>query len=381
MSYTLTGRIQSRLAATLPPLLVALGIHRWWAIELVGLMLIFGLALDVCVYDRVLDYQPGWLAAPLGLFELGLIVLAMRMPVTWPALGLFALGWSTAQVCGHALFPRLRLEYAQAGGELGRAGATLAAAVGAAALAGVAGAVAVIPPAVHLHGVVQGPLVIRHAQTLVGGTVRGGILIRASHVTLKDVTIIGGENGIDVLGAEHVMLKNVHVLRPTLDGIHIRRSSVMIDGCSISDPGGPWVQGIDISFALDKEMSMVSGCTIVGGREGIVTHMSMVDIRDNRVGATSLRAITMGEMSMGSIDRNDVVGAHGVGILCVDHSQCEIEHNTVADTRRDGDGDGDMSRAGVGIEAHFYAEAVVKHNTVVASPGGIQAFTHATIER
>jgi Right handed beta helix region len=379
MSYTLKGRIQSRLVAMLPPLLVALGIHRWWAIDLVALMLVFGIALDVCVYDRVLDYQSGWLALPLGLVELGLIVLAMRMPVTWPAVGLFALGWATAQVCGHALFPRLHLEYAQAGGELGRVGAVLAATVAAVVLAGVAGAVAVIPPTVHLHGVVRGPLVIRHAQTLVGGTVRGGILVRASHVVLKDVTVVGGENGIDVLGAEHVVLEDVRVLRPALDGIHIRRSSVMIDGCSISNPGSPWVQGIDISFALDKNMSMVSDCTIVGGREGIVTHMSMVDIRDNHVGATTLRAITMGEMSMGSIDRNEVVGARGVGILCVDHSQCDVAHNTVTDTRRDGDGD--ISRAGVGIEAHFYAEAVVKHNTVVASPGGIRAFTHATIER
>ena len=64
MSYTLTGRIQSRLVATLPPLLVALGIHRWWAIELVALLLVFGVALDLCIYDRVLDYQPGWLALP-----------------------------------------------------------------------------------------------------------------------------------------------------------------------------------------------------------------------------------------------------------------------------------------------------------------------------
>jgi hypothetical protein len=379
MSYTLTGRIQSRLVAMLPPLLVALAVHRWWAVELVSLMLIFGLALDVCIYDRVFDYQPGWLALPLGLSELGLIVLAIRMPVTWAALGLFALGWLTAQLCGHAIFPRLLLEYAEGGGELGRAGAAVAATVAAVVFAGVAGAVAVIPPTVHLHGVVQGPLVIRHAQTLVGGTVRGGILIRAGHVVLKDVTVIGGENGIDVLGADHVMLEDVRVLRPALDGIHIRRSSVMIDGCAISDPGSPWVQGIDISFALDKEMSMVSGCTIVGGREGIVTHMSMVDIRDNHVGATSLRAITMGEMSMGSIDRNEVDGALGVGILCVDHSQCDVANNTVTGTRSDGDGD--LSRAGVGIEAHFYAEAVVRHNTVVASPGGIRAFTHATIQR
>ena len=150
MSYTLTGRIQSRLVATLPPLLVALGIHRWWAVELVVLMLLFGVALDLCIYDRLFEYQPGWLALPLGLVELSLIVLSMRMPVTWPALGLFALGWATAQLCGHALFPRFRLEYAQGGGELGRVGAVAAAAVAAVTFAGLAGAVAVIPPTVHL---------------------------------------------------------------------------------------------------------------------------------------------------------------------------------------------------------------------------------------
>ncbi|HWJ32159.1 MAG TPA: right-handed parallel beta-helix repeat-containing protein [Gaiellaceae bacterium] len=351
MSYTLTGRIQSRLVATLPPLAVALAIHRWWAIVLVGLMLIFGVALDVCVYDRVLEYQPGWLALPLGALELGLIVLAMRMPVTWPALGLFALGWGTAQLCGHALFPRFQLEYAQGGGELGRLGAVLAASVAAVVLAGVAGAVAVIPPTVHLHGVVQGPLVIRHAQTLVGGTVRGGILIRADHVTLKDVTVVGGENGIDIDGADHVMLDGVHVLGVTLDGIHVRRAAVMIEDCHVSAPGGPWVQGIDISFAMDKSMSMVEGCTISGVREGIVTHWTMADLKHNHVSNTTLRGIDMGEMSMGTIAHNTVVDSKGVGILCLDHSECTIERNTI-------------SGAAQPIQEQFFAHAELHKNTI-----------------
>jgi parallel beta-helix repeat protein len=351
MSYTLTGRIQSRLVATLPPLLLALGIHRWWAIELVALMLIFGVALDLCVYDRVFDYQPGWLALPLGLVELGLIALAMRMPVTWPALGLFALGWVTAQLCGHALFPRFQLEYAQDGGELGRVGAVLAATVAAVVLAGVAGAVAVIPPTVHLHGVVDGPLVIDHAQTLVGGTIRGGVLIRASHVTLKDVTVIGGENGIDVEDASHVMLDGVRVLGVTLDGIHVRRGSVMVEDCHVSSPRGPWVQGIDISFAMDKEMSMVEGCHITGVREGIVTHWVMADIKHNHVSNTTLRGIDMGEMSMGSIEHNTVVDSKGVGILCLDHSECTIARNTI-------------SGAALPIQEQYFAHAKLHKNTI-----------------
>src|SRR3954447_21459181 len=120
MSYTLIGRIQSRVVATLPALLVALALQRWWAIELVALMLGIGLLLDALVYDRILDYQPAWLAVPLGVLELGLVYGGMRWvdlmaPLRW-ALALYAIGWLGAQLFGHALFPRLRLEDAEAGG-------------------------------------------------------------------------------------------------------------------------------------------------------------------------------------------------------------------------------------------------------------------------
>jgi hypothetical protein len=383
MSYTLTGRIQTRVVSLLPALLAALALQRWWAIELTALMLGIGLVLDVTVYHRVLAYQPAWLAVPLGALELALVYAAMRWldlmaPLRW-ALGLYAIGWVAAQLFGHALFPRLRLEYAEDGGELGRRGALTAVAVAAIVLTGLGAAYAVKPPTIHLHGTVQGPLVIRHAQTLVGGTVKGGILIRANNVTLRNVTVLGGENGIDVLDSHHVMLDNVRVVGVSLDGIHVRRSSVMIENCKITAPSGPWVQGIDISFSMDKEMSMVEGCTIVGVREGIVTHMTMVDVTHNHIGATSLRGITMGEMSMGAISHNDVLGAHGVGIICLDHSECEIEHNTIVGTRTDANGD--SSRAGVAIEAHFFAKAKLGHNTVIASPGGIQAFDGSTLTR
>jgi hypothetical protein len=383
MSYTLTGRIQTRVVSLIPALLVALALQRWWAIELTALMLGIGVVLDLGVYHRALAYQPAWLALPLGGLELGLVYGAMRWldvmaPLRW-ALGLYAIGWAAAQLFGQAIFPRLRLEYAEEGGELGRRGALTAVAVAAIVVSGLGAAYAVKPPTIHLHGTVQGPLVIKHAQTLVGGTVKGGILIRANNVTLRNVTVIGGENGIDVLDSHHVMLDNVRVVGVSLDGIHVRRSSVMIENCKITSPSGPWVQGIDISFSMDKEMSMVEGCTIVGVREGIVTHMTMVDVTHNHIGATSLRGITMGEMSMGAINHNDVLGAHGVGIICLDHSECSIEHNTIVGTRTDPTGD--ESRAGVAIEAHFFADAKVKHNTVIASPGGVQAFDGSTVTR
>ena len=82
MSYTLRGRIETRLAGALPTVLLAAVLspilHKWWPLELVGLMLLIGLVLDVAVYHPLLPYQPGWAAVPLGLLELGLTVAAAR---------------------------------------------------------------------------------------------------------------------------------------------------------------------------------------------------------------------------------------------------------------------------------------------------------------
>jgi hypothetical protein len=381
MSYTLRGRIESRLAATAPALLLALGLHRWWAIELVALMLAIGATLDLGVYHRALPYQPAWLAVPLGAVELTLVYAAMRaLAIPAPlgsALLLYGVGWLSAQVLGRGVFPRLRLEYGESGGELGRAGIVTSAAIAATLVGGLGAAYAVRPPTVHLHGVVQGPLVIRHAETLVGGVVRGGILIRADHVTLRHVTVVGGENGIDVEHADHVMLDHVRVLRSTLNGIRALDSGVMIDNCSVSSPAGPLVGGILISYSMGRSMSMVSHCTISGTREGISTHSSMVDVMHNRVIGTTERGILLGEMSMDMASHNEVESAKGIGIICMDHSMCEITHNTV--TGATVDGNQNPTRGGVAIEAFFYAEAKVHHNTVIASPGGVQAFDNSTI--
>jgi hypothetical protein len=383
MSYTLRGRIESRLASALPALAVALALHAWWAIEIVALMLAIGLALDVGVYNRAFAYQPGWVAVPLGALELALIYGAMRdleimAPLRW-ALALYAIAWLTAQLFGQALFPRLRLEYGEGGGELGRGGALTAVAVAAIVLGGLGADYATRPPTITLHGVVRGPLVIRHPETLTGGTVVGGIVVRSNRVTIRHVTVVGGENGIDVEHASHVMLDHVRVLHVTIDAIHVRDSGIMIDNCSIADPSGPWVQGVDISYSMGRSMSMVTNCTIAGVREGIVTHSSAVDVMNNRILDTTLRGISLGEMSMDMASGNEVSAALGVGILCEDHSTCQIEHNVIAGTRVDGNQD--LARQGIAIEAHYFAQAKLAHNTIVASPGGVQAFDHSTIAR
>jgi len=391
VSYTLRGRLETRLAAALAPFLVAAALspilHVWWPLELVGVMLAIGLALDVALYHRLLPYQPGWAALPLGLLELGLTMAAARAlelnAPLWPAVALFAGSWLVLQVLAHAGLPLLRLTWPEDGGELGRTGRVISATAPAALLVIVGTAWAVEPPTVRLAaGVHQGPLVLDHAQTVIGrpGTViRGGILITADDVTVRDLTVRGGEYGIEVDGAESVELEDVVVEGAELDGINVRRGQVEIRDCMIRSLPAAFTQGIDISFGFDLKPSLVERCTVVGGLEGIVTHFAKVMIRDNHVSNTELRAITMTEMSMGSIEDNEVDGALGVGIFCGDFSHCEIEDNAVSDVEPDHES-GDRTRLGVAIQAHYGAEAELQGNEILRSPGGVAAYVDATID-
>jgi len=392
VSYTLRGRIETRLAAVLVTLAGATalaGVERaWWPLELAALMAAVGLAADVLAYDRLLEYQPGWLALPLGAAELALVMVCVRalgVPAPLPlALALFGGGWLVAQVLGHAVLPLVQLTYGQDGGELGRAGPAVGAAV-LVVLAGAAGAAyASRPPTVHLaSGVHAGPLVIDRRETLVGAAgavVRGGIVVRADGVTIRGVSVVGGENGIDVENARNVVLDRVSVSGATLDGIHVRRSSVSIRNCTIDSGRIPYAQGIDISFSYDLPMSEVRGCTVVGGSEGIVTHSVHVMLVDNRVRQTSLRGISVAEMSMGMVERNDVHGALGIGIYCGDRSMCTISRNVVSDTRPDRSSD-DLSRHGYAVVSWFGADAELDANTFVDNPHGAGAFAAARIRR
>jgi Right handed beta helix region len=378
------------VAAALAPLLaacvVALVLKAWWPVELAALMLAVGLALDAAVYHRLLPYQPGWAALPLGLLELGAVMgLALLLDVAAPlaaALSFYAGAWLLAQVLAHAVLPLARLSYGDDGGELGRAGpgAAALALVVLGAAAGVAWATQ--PPLVRLEvGVHQGPLVLDHSQRLVGepgAVVRGGIVVTASDVTVRDVTVVGGEIGIEVDGAERVLLEDVDVLWPELDGINVRRSSVTVRDCEIREPIGSHTQGIDISFSFDLAPSVVERCTVTGGMEGIVTHFARALVRDNVVSETTLRGITLTEMSMAEVEGNEVEDALGVGIFCGDYSVCRIEKNSVSGTVADVES-GDRTRMGYGILSHYGAEATLEDNRLHGNARPIGSFLRASI--
>jgi len=390
VSYTLRGRIESRLAALLPVVAVACVLmavmHRWWPVQAAGLMLAAGLALDVLVYDRVLRYQPAWASLPLGALELGILLGLMRvlgaMAPLWAALGLFAGGWLLAQLLGQAGFPLLRLGYAEEGGELGRVGLVAALAVAVALTGAGATAYAGRAPVVYLAaGVHQGPLVITRQEILVGdpgAIVRGGIVVRANDVTIRGVTVVGGDNGITVEGVRGTVLDGVSVSGAKLDGIEVQGAGIMIKDCTVDMHGNSLGKGIEISYNMGMGMSMVEGCTVVGGMEGITTHSSMTDIVHDRVSGTEMRGISVTEMSMGTVMDSEVSNALGIGIYCNDRSMCMIEHNTVVGTRPDV-ASGNPTRRGFAVLASFQSEADLRDNQLDSNPVPMGAVINSRI--
>ncbi|HKN64079.1 MAG TPA: right-handed parallel beta-helix repeat-containing protein [Gaiellaceae bacterium] len=392
MSYTLRGRLETRLAALVPVLLaacvLAATLRHWWPVELVGLMAAVGLFLDLEVWHRLLPYQPAWAVIPLGAVELGVLMavvygFGLHAPLL-PALALFGAGWLTAVVLSQAGFPLLRLGYAEDGGELGRVGALAAVALVLAFAGSAATYVVRLPPVVHLGvGVHQGPLVIDRREVLEGepgAVVRGGIVVAHDDVQIRNVTVVGGENGITVDGVHNTVIDGVTVQDAKLDGIHVRLAGVVIRNCTVDMLGNNHGQGIDISFNMDLGMSMVEGCTVVGGQQGITVHSSSTDIMGNRVSRTTGQAIAVDEMSMGMASHNAIRGALGVGLYCGDRSMCMFDHNSVIGTRAD-TASGLRNRRGLAVLADFQSEADLWRNRLVGNPVAMATTTNAILRK
>jgi hypothetical protein len=193
-----------------------------------------------------------------------------------------------------------------------------------------AGAVLHLRPGLYL-----GPVVVRRPVTLIGpATIAGGsdrpaITIAASNVNLAEISVMGGETGIFVTRASSVRLENVRVAGALRRGIDISQASVQLHRCQVSELISPFAWGIGIVNSMGRAPTTIEGCAVSGGQEGIVSHASTVFIRDNEVRSTTLRAISVTEMSQGDVDQNRIEQVVGTGLYCGDHSVCNLRGNRV----------------------------------------------------
>ncbi|MDX1621430.1 MAG: right-handed parallel beta-helix repeat-containing protein [Nitriliruptorales bacterium] len=192
------------------------------------------------------------------------------------------------------------------------------------------GATLQLEPGVHRGGSIETPV------RILGGadvTVLGPLEIRADGVEVHDLHVAGGDNGILVRDVDGVLLKGIRSTGAELHGIEVVDSTVRIEGCEISGLEAERAQGIEIRNAAGRGRSLITGCTVSGGQEGIVTHVSRAELHDNVVTGTTLRAISILEMSEVLATGNHVEGVTGSAIFCGDMSTCDVQRNRVRDVR------------------------------------------------
>ncbi|MFP5299467.1 MAG: nitrous oxide reductase family maturation protein NosD, partial [Actinomycetota bacterium] len=188
---------------------------------------------------------------------------------------------------------------------------------------------------------------------------------------VSGLRVTGGESGIVVRETNGVVLEDVTVTGAELHGIEIVDASALVSRAVVDRLVSPYAQGIEIRNADGRPDSAVVDSTVIGGQEGIVSHVSEVLLEGNSVSHTSLRGIVVTEMSDGWVRRNRVSGASGVGLYCGDMSRCEFSRNVVERVEA---GEGGASSAGWGLVVNYHASASSHRDELSGEAGPTATF-------
>jgi hypothetical protein len=220
----------------------------------------------------------------------------------------------------------------------------------------------VLAPGTHRGVVVDRRMTLRADA---GAIVEGPVEIDASGVRVEGLVVRGGSSGFIVRAADDVVLDHVDVASTELHGIEVVDAAAHIRSCSITGLTSPHAQGIEVRSSGARAHTVIDGCRIDGGQEGVITHVSWVEIRDNEVTGTTMRGIAVSEMSEGIIERNRVHDARGNAIYCGDMSHCEIRENEVrAMSATPG---GPRMASGQAVVGWYYSTLRLRGNDVAVS--------------
>ena len=129
MCPTVLGRIETRVATiTLPAIFATIiSLATWDAswIALIGMYLLLGIALDVCVYSWLFRYQPPWMTLVLAVAEFGLLYLLVVVLddidlTLWETIVVYWVSWILAIWTKIVLLPLFSLTYLESAGEFRR---------------------------------------------------------------------------------------------------------------------------------------------------------------------------------------------------------------------------------------------------------------------
>ncbi|MDD3019919.1 MAG: right-handed parallel beta-helix repeat-containing protein [Alphaproteobacteria bacterium] len=161
-----------------------------------------------------------------------------------------------------------------------------------------------------------------------------GIVVNADGVTVDGFMITGADNGIEVLSADNVTLKNNVITSSTLNGIYVTGSNtVSINGNKID---GTDYEGI---YALTNTGLNITGNTILNtGLAGIPAEKGSGILLENTSNST--------------ITGNDITGSLWDGVKAVFSDNLNVNNNTIYS----------VTRSGVSVENS--ANAVIDSNTL-----------------
>ena len=224
----------------------------------------------------------------------------------------------------------------------------------------------------------EGPIVISKPVSLVGapGVVIVGpddqpvvTVIDTTGVTIRDLRIEGGSDGILVRRSEGVSIREVTVEQSLWHGIVAQDSEVHIASCEVLGLRAPMPQGVEIINSDARPPSSVTDCRVHGPVfEGIVSHVSHVTFEGNTVTGATARGVVITEMSDGLMQGNVVSESAGNAYFCGDMSFCAVVDNRAIDISQGAD---HRSAQGHGLVVHFHSHAYVSGLDVDGLDGDI----------
>ena len=234
------------------------------------------------------------------------------------------------------------------------------------------GTVVVLAPGIH-----QGPITVTTAVDLrgePGAAIRApqsaaaALDVRATGTRVSAIRVDGGSTGILVREVNSVVLDALNVSGAALHGIEIVDASARIVASTVNGLTHPMAQGIEVRNSDGRPDTSIEGVRVDGGQEGIVAHVSEVEVRDSEVSGTTLRGITITEMSDGVVTGNTVTNASGTGFYCGDMSRCAFENNSAADVAA---APGGRSAAGWGLVVTYHSSAWTNENELGGAAGPV----------